>query len=176
MSLKGSYHSHKERKGGGNSLGLAHPLGAAALPLLYIEWWCSSLLSWFTCHFVPLPAAPPKKAWLRRSPAEIFSPPPPPSSCVVGVPGGSSTSAAPLERGIGGRRQAARVTEYGSAARLWRSSSRPWGRKVIVRHHTRLFVGTLSRLRSTRVSPSRQRFDRYLHLLDMILGFLWLQP
>ena len=126
---------------------------------------------------VPLPAAPPKKARLRRSPTKIFSPPPPPpSSCVVGVPGGSSTSAAPLERGIGGRRQAVRVTEYGSAARLWRSSSRPWGRKVIVRHHPRLFAGTLSRLRSTRVSPSRQWCDRYLHLLDMILGFLWLQP
>ena len=38
-------------------------------------------------------------------------------------PGGSSTSAAPLERGIGGRRQAVRVTEYGGAARLQRSSS-----------------------------------------------------
>ena len=34
--------------------------------------------------------------------------------------GGSSTSAAPLERGIEGRRQAVRVTEYGSAARLQR--------------------------------------------------------
>ena len=129
-----------------------------------------------SCSLSLFPLLHRKSARLRRSPAEIFSPPPPPSSCVVGVPGGSSTSAAPLERGIGGRRQAARVTEYGSAAHLWHSSLRPWGRKVIVRHHPHLFAGTLSRLRSTRVSPSKQRFDRYLRLLDMILGFLWLQP
>ena len=77
----------------------------------------------FTCPLVPLPAATPKKTWLRRSPAEIFSPPPPPRRSVVGVPSGSSTSAAPLERGIGGRRQAARVTECRSTAELWRSSS-----------------------------------------------------
>jgi hypothetical protein len=35
---------------------------------------------------------------------------------LLGVPGGSSTSAAPLERGIGGRRRTVRVTECGSAA------------------------------------------------------------
>ena len=137
---------------------------------------CSSITCSSSCPLSLFSLLHRKSARLRRSPAEIFSPPPPPSSCVVGVPGGSSTSAAPLERGIGGRRQAAQVTEYGSAARLWCSSSRPWGRKVIVRHHPRLFAGTLSRLWSTRVSPSRQRFDRYLHLLDMILGFLLLQP
>lgn len=54
-----------------------------------------------------------------------FSPPPPPRRSAAGVPKGSTTSAAPLERGTGGRRQAGRVTEYGSAARLQRSSSRP---------------------------------------------------
>ena len=35
----------------------------------------------------------------------------------VGVPGGSTTSAAPLDRGNRGRLQAVRVTEYGDAAR-----------------------------------------------------------
>ena len=101
----------------GHLLGMARPLGAVASPLLYIEWWYFSLTCSFTCPLVPLPAVPPKKTWLRRSPAEIFYPPPqPPRRSVVGLPGGSSTSAAPLERGNGGRRQAVRVTEYGNAA------------------------------------------------------------
>ena len=106
----------------GHLLGLPQHLGVAALSLLYIEWWYSSLTCSFTCPLVPLIAASPEKTWLRRSPAEIFSPPPPRRS-VVRVPGGSSTSAAPLARGIGGRRQAAHVTECGSAADLWRSYS-----------------------------------------------------
>ena len=37
---------------------------------------------------------------------------------LLDCPGGASTSVAPLERGIEGRRQAVRVTEYGSAAHL----------------------------------------------------------
>ena len=108
---------------------LAHPIkGCSPSPLIYIYiymLYCSSMTCSSSCSLSLFPLLHRKSAQLRGSPAEIFSPPPPPSSCVVGVPGGSSTSAAPLERGIGGRRQAARVTEYGSAARLWRSSSRP---------------------------------------------------
>jgi hypothetical protein len=37
---------------------------------------------------------------------------------LLDCPGGSSTSDAPLEQGIGGRRQAVHVTEYGSTAHL----------------------------------------------------------
>ena len=109
-------------------LGLEYPQGGAASILLYIEWWYSSLTCSFTCPLVALPAVPPKNTWLRRSPAEIFSPPPPLHRSVVGLPGGSSTSAAPLERGNGGRRQAVRVTDHGGTAGLRCTSSSSWDR------------------------------------------------
>ena len=53
-------------------LGLAHPLVAVVLPLLYIECWFSSLSSWSTCHFVPLPAAPPKRHGLGEALQKYF--------------------------------------------------------------------------------------------------------
>jgi len=43
------------------------------------------------------------------------------------ISGGSSTSAAPLDRGNGGRHQAVRVTDHGDAQR---TSSRSWYRQV----------------------------------------------
>ena len=52
-------------------------------------------------------------------------------------PGGSSTSAAQLERGNGGLRQAVRVPECGSAAGLRHSSTRSWDRQVDRLHQPR---------------------------------------
>ena len=95
------------------------PMGAAAPPL-YIEGW--GLPSPQHTTSLPPPAAPPfglrlgealPKLILHHHHAVVL----------LEYFGGSSTSAAPLERGIGGRRQAVRVTEYGGAARLQRSSS-----------------------------------------------------
>ena len=114
--------THIKRDEMGDFLRPAHPQGGDASILLYIEWWYSSLTC--SCPLVPLPAIPPNNTWLRRSPTEIFSPPPPLHRSVVGLPGGSSTSAAPLDRGNGGRHQAVRVTGHGGVAGLRRISSR----------------------------------------------------
>ena len=46
-----------------------------------------------------------------------FSSPPHHAVVLLEFLGGSTTSAAPLDRGNGGRHQAIRVTEYGGAAR-----------------------------------------------------------
>ena len=70
------------------------------------------------------PAAPPSRAMAYAKPYSIVSSSPTPRRRVVGVLGGSTTSAAQLERGNGGLRQAVRVTEYGCATSLRRSSSR----------------------------------------------------
>ena len=119
-------HSHQSGRGGGShGLGAQPPIywGDGA-PLLLTHapftstFWSLLLL----LHLYEL--------WLRRSPAQIVSPPPPHRR--VGVPDGSTTSAAQLERWNRGLRQAVRVTEYGCAASLQRSSSRSWDRQVIV--------------------------------------------
>ena len=68
----------------------------------------------------------------------------------------------------GGRRRTGRVTDYGCAARLWRWSSRPWGRACTL-YTNHVCTGTLSRFRSSRVSPSETVTS---NLLDMILGML----
>jgi hypothetical protein len=125
-----------EGRGGGTPRGSHDPRGCCPPPSSYIKEGGAPLPHTpfhrsFGWSLLPLPADPPLELWLRRSPAQVVSPPP--RRWVIGVPRGSITSAAPLDRGNGGRRQAVRVTEYGGAARLQRtSSSRSWDRQVIV--------------------------------------------
>src|SRR5664279_1921160 len=114
-------HSHEEGKRWGNQV-LAAPLMGAASPLLYIEEYfpLPTLVLAISISLLPLLHLL-ASAW-RSHGQTVFSTTP--HRRAVGDSRGSTTSAAPLDRGNGGRRQAVRVTECGSAAGLQRSSSR----------------------------------------------------
>ena len=87
----------------------------------------STLSSHTCCHLsLPPPAAPPLGHPLGEAMTTLFLHHTTPSCCWSS--GGSSTSAAPLDRGNGGRHQAVRVTDHGSVAGLQRTSSRSWDR------------------------------------------------
>ena len=131
-------------------------------------YWVVVLLSLMLVHLSLCPSSrcSTEKAWLRRSPAEIFSPPPPPSSCVVGVPGGSSTSAAQLEQG----------TEVVVKPDVWPSTE---ALPVCGAHLHDLEVGRVYSTPTTFVCGNviplpvfegESFWNRYKYLLDMILA------
>ena len=115
--------THESGRGGGTH-------GGCRTPPLYIEGW--RLPSPQHTTSLPPPAAPPFGLRLGEALPKLILHH---HHVVVLLEyfGGSSISAAPLEWGIGGRRQAVRVTEYGGAAHLQHpSSSRSWDRQVFV--------------------------------------------
>ena len=107
----------------GAPLMAGHPPWAAALSSSYIRWVellfhsCSSLDP-LVGPFSLFPLIHHTSYGLGEALLKLFLHQHHHAGVLLDCPGGSSTSAAPLERGIGGRRQAVRVTEYGSAAHL----------------------------------------------------------
>ena len=99
-------HSHQEGRGGGTPRGL-HPTLGVPLPLLYNEGWefplDHTLAPLSLVPLLHLPVIRLAKPWQI-----LFSTTP--HRRAVEFSGGSSTSAAPLDRGNGGRHQTIRVT------------------------------------------------------------------
>ena len=107
----------------------------------------------FGWHFSPLLVGPPLEELLRRSPAQKFSPPPPPCRSAAEVP---EDPLLPLPNWSKGRRSSSnrtcdRVRRRCPFVALIFATLRSG---VYTLHQPRLFAGTLSRLRSSRVSPS----------------------
>ena len=111
---------------GAPTLGAHHPLGFPP-PLINRGW----DLSLSYTHLLLSPSSHCSTTWSSawRSHDRLVSPAHH-TVVLLEFSGGSSTSAAPLDRGNGGRHQVVRVTEYGGVARLQRSSSRSWDRQV----------------------------------------------
>ena len=113
-----SVHSHEEGEVGAATMGLAHPTPWAASSLLYIGGWSSSL-SLAHSH-APLGlssrCSTVTSHGLGEALLELFLHHH--HAVVLEFPVDPSTSAAQLERGNGGLRQAVRVTEHGCAASL----------------------------------------------------------
>ena len=112
-----------------------------------------SFLRPFGWHFSPLLVGPPLEELLRRSPAQKFSPPPPPCRSAAGVP---EDPLLPLPNWRKGRRSSSnrtcdRVRRCCPFVALIFATLRSG---VYTLHQPRLFAGTLSRLQSSRVSPS----------------------
>ena len=111
---------HNDGRGGGASHCWPPPW-AAALSSSYIRWVellfhsCSSLDP-LVGPFSLFPLIHHTSYGLGEALLKLFLHQHHHAGVLLDCPGGSSTSAALLKRGIGGRRQAVRVTKYGSAA------------------------------------------------------------
>jgi hypothetical protein len=122
LHVSGEATTIKREEVGAPPRGVGHPLSVAPLPTpaLYIRrWWRPLQGCSFPCSFgrsLPLfLLIHPTSNGLGEALLKLFLHQHHHVGVLLEFPGGSSSSAAPLERGNGGHRQAVRVTKYGSA-------------------------------------------------------------